>query len=194
MVAPAVIALIIVASVAVLLFIIALALFIATANQLDAGSGDRTPLLAAGAMMGIAIPFIIVGAIFGVIRFSALNKGEKKAGALWAFIIFSAIGGILVFVATIIGFAIGSHYDDDKRRNLFAASALSLIGALLFMVAFLILLIFVKPNKKQGLTALGRKQIAAPVKSEKPGFAASSVVAARPEVMTSQVETTTTSG
>ena len=150
MVAPAVIALIVIAVVAIILFVIALALFIATANGLPDSNSDKNTLRAAGAMMGIAIPFIIVGAIFGIIRFSALNKGERKAGATWAFIILSLLGGILVLISTIIGFVVGTHYDDDKRRNLFAASALAMIGALFFIIAFIILLVVVKQKKMAG--------------------------------------------
>lgn len=149
MVAPAVIALLVITIVAIILVVIALAIFIATSNGLDDSNSDKNTLRAAGAMLGIAIPFIIVGAIFGVIRFSALNKGERKAGATWAFIILSLLGGILVFISTIIGFVVGTHYDDDKRRNLFAAAAIAAIGALFFVIAFIILLIVVKQQQKQ---------------------------------------------
>lgn len=171
MVAPAVIALIIIATIAVILFVIALALFIATANQLEEGNSDKTTLLAAGAMMGIAIPFIIVGAIFGVMRFSSLNKGEKKPVATWMFIILSSIGGILVFISTIIGFAVASHYDDDKKRNLQAAGAMAMIGALFFVIAFIVLLVVVKQRK---LAKTNPKQIETEKKT-KAGFAQSSV-------------------
>lgn len=142
MVAPAALALIIIVVVAVILYVITLALFIATANQLE--GSDKSTLLAAGAMIGIAIPFIIVGAIFGLLHFGQLYTGKKNPFYMWMFIIMSGIAGILVFIASIIGWVYGGRLDGTQKRNVQAAAALSLIGAAFFVVAFVMMLILVK--------------------------------------------------
>ena len=90
MVAPAVIALIVIVVIAIILYVITLALFIATANQLS--GTDRSSLLAAGAMIGISIPFIIVGAIFGILHFNQMYAGKRNNAYMWLFIILSALG------------------------------------------------------------------------------------------------------
>lgn len=142
MVAPAVVALIVIVALAVLLYIITLALFIATAEQLE--GTDKQSLLAAGAMIGIAIPFIIVGAIFGFMHFSQLYVGKKKPAFMWLFIILSGLGAVLVFIASVIGWVYGGRLEGTKKRNVQAASALAIIGAAFFVVAFIMMLIIVK--------------------------------------------------
>jgi hypothetical protein len=142
MVAPAVIALIVIVVIAVLLYVITLALFIATANQLS--GSDRSSLLAAGAMIGISIPFIVVGAIFGLLHFGQLYAGNKKPIYMWLFIVLSALGGTLVLIASIIGWVLGGRLSGDQKRNVQAASALSIIGGAFFVVAFIMMLIIVK--------------------------------------------------
>lgn len=142
MVAPAVVALIVIVVIAVILYVITLALFIATGEQLS--GTDRQALLAAGAMIGLAIPIIIVGAIFGLMHFSQLYAGRKKPAYMWLFIILSSLGAILVFIASVIGWVYGGRLDGTQKRNVQAASALSVIGAALFVVAFIMMLIIVK--------------------------------------------------
>lgn len=146
MVAPAVIVLIVVVVIAVLLFIIALALMIATANQ-ENGS-NKTSLLAAGAMIGIALPFIAVGALFGLMHFSAVAKGQKKASLMWLFIILSGIGALMVIIASIIGFAVGGNLSNsDLQRNVRAGGAMALIGGLFFVIAFILLLVLYRKGQ-----------------------------------------------
>jgi hypothetical protein len=142
MVAPAAVALIVIVVIAVILYVITLALFIATANQLD-GSDKRT-LLAAGAMIGISIPFVIVGAIFGLLHFGQLYAGKKNAAYMWLFIILSGLAAILIFIASVIGFVYGGRLDGAQKRNVQAASALSIIGAAFFVVAFIMMLLLAK--------------------------------------------------
>ena len=142
MVAPAALALIVIVVIAVILYVITLALFIATANQLD--GSDKRSLLAAGAMIGISIPFIVVGAIFGLLHFGQLYVGKKNPLYMWMFIIMSGIAALLVFIASVIGWVYGGRLDGTQKRNVQAASAFSIIGAAFFVVAFVMMLILAK--------------------------------------------------
>lgn len=142
MVAPAAAVLIVIVVIALILYVITLALFIATANQLD--GSDKSSLLAAGAMIGISIPFIIVGAIFGLLHFGQLHAGKKNSLYMWLFIILSGLGALMVFIASIIGWVYGGKLDGSQKRNVQAAAALSLVGAALFIVAFIMMLILAK--------------------------------------------------
>jgi hypothetical protein len=160
MVAPAVIVLIIIAVIAVLMFIIALALLISAANQ-ESGT-DKTSLLAAGAMIGIAIPHVIVGALFGVLYFNGLQKGQKKAGLMWLFIILSGLGALVLIISSIIAFVVGGRlFDSDRQRNVRAAGAMALIGGLLFAIALVILLVM---SKKGMVSIPSRKKVTSPSK------------------------------
>jgi len=139
MVAGAAIVLLVIIVIAVILFVITLALFIATANEQPSGT-DKTSLLAAGAMIGISIPIIVVAAVFGVLYFTNLAKGKRSAGYLWLFIILSIVSGLMVIIASIIGFVIANQLSDTtQQRNLRAAGAMGLIGSGFFVIAFIVL-------------------------------------------------------
>uniref|UniRef100_A0A6C0CIS2 Uncharacterized protein n=1 Tax=viral metagenome TaxID=1070528 RepID=A0A6C0CIS2_9ZZZZ len=141
MVAAAVVVLLVIVVIAVILFVVTLALFIATSNDLGSGT-NKTSLLAAGTMIGIAIPIIVVAAIFGVLYFTSLAKGQRKAGYLWLFIILSVVAGLLVIISSIIGFFVANGLTDyTQQRNLRAAGAMGLIGSLFFVIAFIILVV-----------------------------------------------------
>lgn len=147
MVAPAVIILVIVLVVVIIHFVIAMSLLIATGNQ---ETSNKNSLLAAGAMIGIAMPIIAIGFIFGIMHFNAVNKGQKKASLMWLFIILSSLGGILVVISSIIAFAVGNNLTDSVRqRNARAAGALALIGGGVVIIAFIILLVLFRKGKIQ---------------------------------------------
>jgi hypothetical protein len=113
-------------------------------------------------MIGIALPLIAVGALFGVMHFSNVSKGQKKAGIMWLFIILSALGGLLVLISSIIGFAVGNNlFNSDHQRNVRAAGALALLGALLFIIAFIVLLVL---NRKGKIQLPGKKTTMQPTK------------------------------
>jgi hypothetical protein len=147
MVAPAAVALIVIVVIAVILYVVTLALFIATANQLE--GSDKRSLLAAGAMIGISIPFIVVGAIFGLLHFGQLYAGKKNPLYMWMFIIMASIAAILVFIASVIGWVLGGRLEGTQKRNVQAASALSIVGAAFFVVAFIMMLILAKRKVPQ---------------------------------------------
>jgi hypothetical protein len=142
MAAPASLTLIIIVIIAVILYIVTMSLFLSTAYKLT--GSDRSSLLAAGAMIGIAIPLIIVGAIFGMLHFGQLYAGKKNPMYMWLFIILSALAGIMVFVACIIGWALGGRLEGTQKTNVQAAAALSMIGGALFIVAFILMLLLAK--------------------------------------------------
>lgn len=163
MVAPAVIALLVIVVIAVILFVITLALFIATSNDLSSGS-DKTALLAAGAMIGLSIPIIVLAAIFGVVYFNGMAKGKRNAAALWMFIIASIVGGLMVLISSIIGFVVANNLSDyGQQRNLRAAGAMGLIGSLLFVIAFIILVVFTRSK----IPEAERKKYVKPAKETK---------------------------
>jgi len=142
MVAPAAAALVVIVVIAIILYVITLVLYVTTANQLE--GTDRQSLLAAGAMIGISIPLIVVGAIFGLLHFSQLYVGKKNPAYMWLFIIMSSLAAILVFIASVIGWVYGGRLDGTQKRNIQAASAMSIIGAAFFVVAFVMMLILAK--------------------------------------------------
>lgn len=142
MVAPVAAALIIIVVIAVILYVITMTLFITTANKLD--GTEKSTLLAAGAMIGIAIPLIVVGAIFGMLHFGELYRGKKKPLYMWMFIIVSSIAAALIFIASIIGWVYGARLEGSQRRNVQAAAALSLVGAGAFAIAFVMMVILAK--------------------------------------------------
>lgn len=158
MAAPIAIVALIVSIVTVIILVIAMIMFFVLARQLD--GTNKNSLNVAAILTGISIPFVIVSGITAFMYFSGLRKGEKKTGLRLLLIISTLVGGLLVFIGTVIGFVIGGRDDDaTRKRNIQAAAGIAFTMGGILVLAMIALSLFMKPKEVMKVKSRSRKQI-----------------------------------
>jgi len=146
---PSTIVLIVICVLCIIFFAIALALILTGAGTVP--DSDSTSVTAAGALIGISIPFAIIAVILGVMWVNKKSKGMGNTRGLGiAFIVFSVLASILLIIGVIITFTVAGK---GNTAQLEAGAVFAILGFILFIVIFII----VVAKKRKTMTSQERQ-------------------------------------
>lgn len=147
----ATIVLIIISIITVIFFIIALSLILTASSKVK--EDKKASVNAAGALVGLSIPFAVIAIIVGILWVGKKSKGQPSRGLGIAFVIFAILASILLLIGVIIAFTTAN--DSPAAKSQLQAGA---VFAIIAFIMFIVIFIIVVAAKRAAKTTEGRKE------------------------------------